>query len=428
MFQPRFLMTLVIAVLSAIVACSPQLSGAPTAVADATDLPPVTPTAPTATLAPTARPNLTLRFWLPDSLAGLDSVDAGDVLSEQISEFEQSFPNIEVELRLRAASGTGGVLETIRTAVQVAPGALPDVTLMRLQDFRAAAQEGLLQPLSESDLIVGEDDFMPAVAALGQIDGQWLGVPSTLEVLHMAYQPAAEPIESWRFDQILAARVPFLFPGMSTNGLSPVFLLQYMAAVSQETEGGTLPIDETALRATLRFYERAASDGLVTPTVLEYDAPERYPDALNGDVPAVVSSSLYLQALGEGHSLELGYIPTTTGEAATTLDGWLWVVVRSGNDQQTAALRFINWMTATDRQVVYHQAIHMLPASRAAQRQLDPDYATFVETLLQNAIPLLPDITNNITARAFQSAFAAVINGQSTAADALSTALSQVGG
>ncbi|MCC6614829.1 MAG: extracellular solute-binding protein [Anaerolineae bacterium] len=428
MFQPRFLVTIVIAVLTAIVACSPQLSGSPTAVADATDVPPVTPTAPTATLTPTARPNLTLRFWLPDSLAGLDSVDAGDVLSEQISEFEQAFPNIQVELRLRAANGTGGILETIRAAAQVAPGALPDVTLMRLQDFRAAVQEGLLQPLSESDLVVGDDDFMPAVAALGQIDGQWLGVPSTLEVLHVAYQPTDEPVAGWRFDQVLTAHTPLLFPGMSSNGLSPVFLLQYLVAVGEGTDPATLPVDETALRATLRFYERAASDELVTPTVLEYDAPERYPDALDGDIPAVVSSSLYLQFVSEGQPLDLGYIPTTTGEPATTLDGWLWVVVRSGNDQQSAALRFINWMMSTERQVAYHQAIHMLPATRAAQRQLDPDYATFVETLLQKAIPLLPEITNNLTARAFQTAFAAVINGQSTAADALSAALSQVGG
>ncbi|MCA9907860.1 MAG: extracellular solute-binding protein, partial [Anaerolineae bacterium] len=180
--------------------------------------------------------------------------------------------------------------------------------------------------------------------------------------------------------------------------------------------------------ATLRFYVRAASDGLVSPTALEYSAPERYPDALNEDIPTVVTSSLYLRALGEDRQLQPGYIPTTTGEPATTLDGWLWVVIRTGNEQQLAALRFINWMLDAQRQSDYHKATHMLPAALAAQRQLDPDYAIFVESLFQNAVLLEPDLTNNLTARALQSAYTAVISGQSTAADALSNAVAQIGG
>ncbi|MCL4248539.1 MAG: extracellular solute-binding protein [Anaerolineae bacterium] len=410
-----------------VVACTPVADVSPTSTPAATDRPQLAATRPAATVTPTARPNLTLRFWLPDSLAGLDSVDAGDVLSEQISQFEQSFPDIQVELRLRAANGTGGLLETMNMAAQVAPGALPDVTLLRLQDFRVAAQEGLLQPLSERDLIVGVDDFAPAVVGMGQIDNVWFGVPSTLEILHVAYSSTEPTIESWRFDQLLAARVPFLFPGMSENGLSPVFLLQYLVAGSQEPGDGVLTLDENALRATLRFYERAASAGLVSPTVLEYSSPERYPDALNENIPTVVTSSLYLRAESEDRQLQPGYIPTTTGEPATTLDGWLWVVIRTGNEQQLAALRFINWMLDAQRQSDYHAAIHMLPAALAAQRQLDAAYAAFGESLLQNAVLLEPDLTNNLTARALQSAYAAVINGQSTAGDALNDVIAQIG-
>ena len=61
---------------------------------------PITPPAPTLTIASTSQPPtqtpfptpsvtpppspITLRFWLPDTLAGLDNVDAGDVLADYI--------------------------------------------------------------------------------------------------------------------------------------------------------------------------------------------------------------------------------------------------------------------------------------------------------------------------------------------------------
>ncbi|MDX2137685.1 MAG: extracellular solute-binding protein [Chloroflexota bacterium] len=408
-----------------VVACTPTTVAPPTATpavinaASTVQTPVATPTAVEASA-------ITLHVWLPDALAGLDSVDTGDVLSEQISSFESAYPNIEIDLRLRATMGSGGILETMRSASAVAPSALPDITLLRYSDFRAAIAAGLVPPLDEG-VLIAEESFAPSVYTMSIVDGQAYGIPAALQVLHVAYRERAVPIESWRFADLLDAQIPVLFPGAPATGISPVFLLQYVTAGADTNTATALTLSEPALRATLRYYERAAAANLVPTDVLEYDTPERYQDALLDGTAVVVTSEMYLRALQENVDLATGYVPTVDGEATTLLDGWLWVVLSDNGSRRPAALEFVQWMMATERQTAYMQTIHMLPARLAAQQALNPAYADFIDGLLQNAYLPLPDSLDGTTARALQTAFASVISGQSSANDALDAALAQGG-
>jgi ABC-type glycerol-3-phosphate transport system substrate-binding protein len=387
-----------------------------------------TPVPATATPTATARPSLTLRFWLPDEMAGLESVDAGDVLSEQISGFERDNPLIEVELRLRAATGTGGVLATLQTAAIAAPGALPDITLLRYTDFQIAAQAGLLARLDAAALALNDDNWHSAVRALGNLEGRRYGIPFTLRLLHTAYNEDALTISSWRFDDLLAENIAWTFPAAPSDGLSSIFLLQYWLAGAGDVSTDSLAFDENALRAVLRYYERASAAELIPMDVLEYDTPERSASALSSDLPAVVTSSMALASLLNDQPISFGRIPSPTGEPATLLDGWLWVITTSDPQRQAAAMALLEYLLQPERQLAYHRAIAMLPAAISTQRQLDADYAAFIDTLMQTVIIARPEYVDGPIARALQSAFASVIGGQSTAADALQNVVTQLGG
>ena len=87
-------------------------------------------------------------------------------------------------MRRKRTSGLGGILPTLRTAGPVAPGALPDLTLMRRADMLTAATEGLIVPLDTwipTDLV--DDDLLPGTRALGEIDGVLYGVPYALNIV-----------------------------------------------------------------------------------------------------------------------------------------------------------------------------------------------------------------------------------------------------
>src|SRR5262245_10748695 len=126
-----------------LVGCAPQ-SAQPTMVA-VTEETIVTPPAPAPGVTPTgiaastaeatARVPVTLNVRLPEPLAPIDNQDAADLLSEQISAFQAANDDIVVDFRLKKAQDVGGIMATLKAANLVAPGALPDLTLLRRSDM-----------------------------------------------------------------------------------------------------------------------------------------------------------------------------------------------------------------------------------------------------------------------------------------------------
>jgi ABC-type glycerol-3-phosphate transport system substrate-binding protein len=398
-----------------------------------------TPTVANAATEESAAPT-TLHVWWPEPLAPIDNEDAADVLSAQISGFQNANPGMLVDLRLKAVPGiggqeVGGLLSILQSASAVAPGALPDLTLLRRSDLLEAVQAGLLQRLRVSASLL--DDLHPAVVGLGSIDEAAYGLAYMVDVEHLAINRAAEVPERWRFEDVLDSQFAYVFPAGRTNMLSDSFLVQYLNAGQDLTAGqdlllsGELAIDANVLRSVYEFYQQAAEMGVIDSLVLEYISANDYATSLvQGDVNAgVVPSTLYLTLLDEGAELDYGLIPTQTGEPATVVDGWMWVITTTDAGQQEAALRFLNWMMNVDRQGAYADAVHMLPSLRTALRAWsDSSYATFVDSLLTRATLPLSDIGGGTPARVMQSALAMVISGQRTADQATREVIAQLSG
>lgn len=430
----------------ALVACSGQ--SAVTSAAQATEIiqPPNTPTVtsslPTATLSATEEivAPTTLHVWWPEPLAPVDDEDAADLLSAQISAFQNANPTVMVDFRLKAVLDVGGqdigsLMSTLRTAAGVAPSVLPDLTLIRRADLLAAAQAGLLQPLrAPADIL---NDLHPVITELGSAEGETYGLAYMVDVEHLAFLEGIDTPGRWRFDDVLDSEFAYVFPAGRVNTLSSVFLAQYLDAGQSETAsqelllGGEIAIDENVLRSIYSFYENAVEAGVIDPEVLEYITPNDYATTLvEGEVNAgVVTSTLYLTLRSEGAMLDYGLIPTASGESATVADGWMWVLTTPDARQQEAAMLFLNWMMGVERQERYSRAVHMLPSQRTALNGLsDTEYATFVDGLLTRATLPLSDTGGGTPARVMQSGLAMVIGGQRTADQATREVIAQLSG
>ena len=412
-------------------ACAPQ-AVQPTEIASTVTI--GTPTLPAATLAAPATVEvtepvtLTLNIWWPEPLAPIDNQDAADLLSEQISAFQAANHDVTVEFRLKKAQDVGGVMSTLKAASLVAPRALPDLTLLRRSDMLSAAQAGLIMPIDERAEAAILDNFQPMVNALGRMNDRLYGLPYNVEVQHIAYQAALAPLTRWSFSDVLTNKIAFVFPAGRANSLSDVFLAQYRDATGTR-ESSALSVDADQLRELFQFYEQAVAEQLIDPIVLEYILPDDYRGGLaTGDIPAgIVTSTLYLKMMEGGAKLGYAPIPTQSGQPATLIDGWMWVLTSADSEQQAIAMRFLNWMLDVDRQGRYNQAISMLPSQKTALRQWeDPGYASFIDTLLTNAGLPLTDSTGSATARVIQSALASVISGQRTAEQATQDVINQL--
>ncbi len=395
-------------------------------------IPPTLTPAPTFTAAPTPAGPTALQIWWPEPLAPVGDISAAAVLSAQLDGFEQAHPDIVIESRLKKPKDVGGIMETLRAASAVAPGALPDLTLLRREDLLLAVQSRLVQPLEGqvSSAILGS--LYTAALELGQVNGQLFGLPYTLDVTHIAYRGDFPSGDFARLDNVLAQGRAFTFAAGNPNAISSVFLMQYLSAGGSLSDISLGEVNPDALGAVLDFYEQAANAGLVNPAVLNYTSADDYVAALRDSTlhAGVVSSTLYLELAADNAGLSFAPVPMQAGQPATPLNGWMWVITTANADRQLMAADFLEWMMEAGGQAAYTGAIHMLPSQRATMRQLaiSPAYLDFVTQLLGNAVLLPPEITSSPTARAMQNALAAVLSGQRSAGQATQDVLSQIAG
>lgn len=381
--------------------------------------------APTTPPTPIPVEALALSLWFPEALAPVDNADAAEMLSYQISGFQRESSGTSVDFRLKSAGVVGGIMQTLLSASAVAPGVLPDVTLLRRSELVAAVDAGLIAPISESEGLTS--DFAAIVRALGRVDGVLYGLPYNLEVEHLAGMDLTGAMND--FDAVLQGDVPLIFAAGETNTVSDVLLAQYREAAGLLDERG-LAIEVDPLRRVFSYYEQAVSAGLVDPSVLDYTDPSEYAGSLlTGESAGVLSSTLYLRLREQDGGSNLAYapLPTLSGAGTTVVDGWMWVITTRNADEQAMALRFIRWMMDAERQTTYHRLIDRLPSQQSALGLWeDADYAAFVSGLLDHGTLPLDGVESAVPARAMGSAFTAVLAGRLGAAAAANEVANQL--
>ena len=379
-----------------------------------------------------------LSVWLPAPLiSDMDSA-AYALLSEHTRAFSEN-NEVEVEYRIKAIGVAGGIMSTIRSGSEVAPGALPDIALIPRREFTPTQARQYLQSMEtlfSSWLINDLSDTL----AFGQIPLEGsvalYGLPYFLEVLHSVATGALAGVsDSPSFDDVLASNASMLFPAVRPSGLNQTFYLQYLAAGGSSARNGSLEIDEAALLAVLEFYEQLLRQGGITADVLSYQSPSAYIDGfIQGADDAQIGvfwSSEFL-AMRDQHLPDAapGTIPAPDGGSRATRDGWLWVIVTPDMTRQTLSARFLEWMTEPEFHAAFSKSLYLLPAQSSILRDSLPETidAGFYSDLLANAIAPLPESEGGAVPRIMQEAMIKVLRGETTAAAATRQVVNQFAG
>jgi len=367
----------------------------------------------------------TLTVWIPAPLIANTDSDAYQQLLDHTAQF--SFDNnVTVEYRIKAIGQMGGIMSTIRSGSVVAPGALPDVTLIRRTDLVTAQATTLLQSLENlfsSALLDDLDNSLKLGQVVRNDTLELFGLPYFIDFQNIVTNEPLEDTRKLTFDDVLAGD-SLSFPAGRSNGLNQTFYLQYLAAGGVSPRNGEMVINTNALQTVLEFYETAVERDVVSPLVLEYNSPSAYRtefiNNMNGVNFAVFSFSEYLSLLQQDSSLYATNIPTDSGNTITTLNGWVWVLVTPNPSQQDLSVRYLNWMMQPEFHADLSRELNQLPAQQSAILDSLPAQVEleFVEDLLNNAILPLPDSEGGTAPRVIQEALAKVLNGESSAEQA----------
>jgi ABC-type glycerol-3-phosphate transport system substrate-binding protein len=401
----------------ALAACGVQPGpGAPTLTAPVPTLP--------ATAAETAAPALatpvaedgpvTLRLWLPPEFTPDTDTPSGRVLADQISAFEDAHPGVAVDVRLKAASGPGGLLNALMTAANVAPTVLPNLVVLGRDDLATAAAGGLVAPLDNLLPAEAVDDYYPFAQAIGRPNGAWVGLPFAADARVMAYLTNAYANPPLRWEDVNVGT--FIFPGAESSGLS--VLSAYLAhGGTLVDEAGVVRLEVSVLAQTLEQFQSLRALGALPPAVLDYaDTTVTWQVFRDRRATlAATSAQLYMSEYFRVEGAAATLLPTAGEPPIALADGWSWAVVNVAPEHFGLCAELLAWLTAPEQQAPWTEAASVLPTRAGTLAGWgSPRLSPFLSDVVTHA-QLQPDAaTLALVGPPLRQALGDVLNGRAT--------------
>lgn len=396
----------------------------------ATELPPVTIdfTQPlSATTSPTPQLPLPLRIWLPPDIAVRTNEGAG-VLVSQLESFSGRYPDLEIIVEQKAASGQGGILNYLRTGHDVAPGILPDLIALPVELLPEAAAQELIIPINPYLSPAMMDALFPAAAEMGVVNEQRFGYPFALTNLtHLVYNrnviTNTVPLQ-WS-DFLSGTQNTLVFPVEGRLG-SYLGLQFYLATGGRlMNEAGQPDLQAEALTEALTQLSLgrsalAPSIGIDTQDVAWqlYEAGGSSSTWLTADYflgrPFVDQSNGYAAAPGPDGAL----VPFTSG--------WVWLISTPDPAKRGLVAELMAFLVEPENLGQWSSAANILPTRRDALASWNRDltYRNFLSGQLEVAQPF-PISPNgqfmDVLGNAVQEVLTTSTSPQAIAEDAIAT-------
>jgi len=373
----------------------------------------------------------TLTIWWPDEFYPADV----DVLEEQIRSFALSQGDtFEIELRRKPTQGNGGIVSTLASASAAAPGALPDLTLMRYREFVNAVQNGTINPMDDVIRIGLMDDIYVNASALTEVEEAVYGLPYALDLFVLVtHDDLTLDSSSLSFEDIQAIDGQWAFPGGRLSGISMTLYLQYLSISGFPVEAdadGDIVLNADALDTLFTFYETSQENGTIASEVPQYAETSDYELSLvTGDLDAgVMFFSDYLLLSADNENLRIASIPTVDGEMLSVMDSWMWVMPNESTQSQVFVAAFLEWMMEPARQQDMTAATNTLPSQQTVLNSIETNRfdVQFVDALIDDSVPPPVDISLTTALRTVQSAVMSIIRDEASAGAALQTVQEQL--
>lgn len=381
----------------------------PTVAASPTPFPEATPTR----AFPPAPRLLTLKLWVPEFLDPYSETAGGAALTAQLTEFSTHNDKVQVEVIAKRDTGSGGLLNLLSTAVDVAPAIMPDVIVLNKADLRIAANAGLVQPLD--DVSVSWSDFYPFAVTGVDVANAVYGLPFIADADQMVYREgiADTPPISWT--AVVTYGYTMLFPAGSSTGLADDALLAtYIGSGgSVIDEDGKATLDRVYLEQVYAFFFDLIRLGLINTdrALILPDAEtawQTYQEGI-GDL-SPVPIGLYWQNPPQGSRPV--WMPNAQEKPTAIVRNWSLAMVTADPNRQLAAQKLIEWLVDPRNMSELSRSALLIPTRRHAVRLwgLFPEDRVFLETLLENGIPALPAEVDSSVRRALQFGLIAVLS------------------
>lgn len=387
-----------------------------------------TPT-PTATLQPTAEstqpaPGPTvLNIWLPPQFDPENGTPAGDLLKSRLEEYTAQRPDVRIQTRIKAASGSGGLLDSLSTANAAAPLIVPDLILLPRESVEIAALKGLLFPFDEYTNTLNDGDWYPYAQDLAHLQTSSYGFPFAGNALVSLFRPAEIEIPPEDWTSTLELAQPLAFPAADEQALFT--LAQYLSTGGLiQNADGRPTLEPNPLIEVLSFYEQAEVAGVMPFWLTQFTTDEQSWESYTENQVNLVASwtNRYLTTLPG--DTDAAPILTEDGVPLTLVNGWVWALSTPQIERQALSVDLAEFLTQGEFLSAWTEAGGYLPPRASAlEGWSNASLRSIIEQVIQSA-QIIPQ--NDVMAAlgpVLQEAVVNVLKQQSDPATAASQAV-----
>ena len=288
-----------------------------------------------------------LTIWLPPQFDPSASNPAAALLRSQLQEFSRQNEGINVEVRLKAAVGPGGLLDSLAATNAAAQAALPDLVALSRPDLEAAALKGLIFPFDGLTKAPDDPDWYSYARQLAILQGSFFGLPFAGDALVLLYRSTQVPSLPKDWAALLRQPGALAFPAADPQALFTLAL--YQSAGGQVEDSQRRPmLTANSLANVLRLYEIGVKSGKLQPWLAQSESDGQAWQAYREQQAAWVVTwvSRYLSELPADTAL-LPLMPV--GNTPFTLaTGWSWCLASPTPERRALAVKLAEFLVKSD--------------------------------------------------------------------------------
>lgn len=287
-----------------------------------------------------------LVIWLPPQFDPSLDTKAAALLLQRLDAFESIHPDVTVEVRIKSVDGRGGLLDSLSTASNAAPKALPALILLSAEDLESAALQETLLPLDGFYKNFNNEDWLPYASHLSLIQDAHYGVPVAGDALVMAYHPLQSPFPPTTWQELSLQDLPVAFPAADEDALT--ILSMYLASGGKLTdEVGAPLLQKSALLKAFAIINDGTQTGVFPFWLSQFTSFDQSWQSFQNQQAgySINWASQYLTDQSENTSLAL--VPKMGSVQVTLAKGWLWCVP-SQYTNQPYSIELLNYLSDPD--------------------------------------------------------------------------------
>jgi multiple sugar transport system substrate-binding protein len=384
-----------------------------------------TPTAtPTATITPTITPGgpHTLRLWVPPQFDPAAGTPASTLLQKRLDEFATRRPGLQIEVRVKAESGTSGLLNALTDTRSAAPSIMPDLVALSRADLESATAKGLLHPLDGLTTLPDDPDWYPYAREMAHIQNSTYGLPFAGDALALVgYRyPMPSVWSDIKKDMLL------IFPAADPHALFTLSLYLSAGGTLQDDQGH-LTLDENIMGQILSLYQPLIENGLLPPNIVDYQDDEQAWNAFREQRGNLVVSWTSRFLKEQTLPLALAPLPALETGQYTLATGWSWALAGSNTDNQPLAVELAEFLSDSQFLAEWTQAAGYLPTRPAALSSWSDARTQTILSQAAESANLVPGEDLLVTVGPlFSEAVLSVLNGDQLPAEAAKSAAEQL--